>query len=65
MGSFCDILSRKRKTLSRASFIKKAVLIQEYISESHGTDIRALVIGDRVVASEEEREEGSSEVTTT
>ena len=28
----------------------KAVLVQEYISESHGKDIRALVVGDRVVA---------------
>ena len=29
----------------------RAVLIQEYIAESHGKDIRALVVGDRVVAS--------------
>jgi ribosomal protein S6--L-glutamate ligase len=29
----------------------KAVLIQQYIAESHGKDIRALVVGDRVVAS--------------
>lgn len=28
----------------------KAVLVQEYIAESHGKDIRALVVGDRVVA---------------
>ena len=28
----------------------KAVLIQQYISESHGKAIRALVVGDRVVA---------------
>ena len=28
----------------------KAVLIQEYIAESHGKDIRALVVGGRVVA---------------
>ena len=29
----------------------KAVLIQQYIAESHGKDIRALVVGGRVVAS--------------
>jgi len=29
----------------------KAVLIQEYIAESHGTDIRALVVNGKVVAS--------------
>ena len=29
----------------------KAVLIQEYIAESHGTDIRALVVDGKVVAS--------------
>jgi ribosomal protein S6--L-glutamate ligase len=28
----------------------KAILIQEYIAESHGKDIRALVVGGRVVA---------------
>ena len=28
----------------------KSVLVQEYIAESHGKDIRALVVGDRVVA---------------
>ena len=28
----------------------KAVLIQEYVAESHGKDIRALVVGDKVVA---------------
>ena len=29
----------------------RSILIQEYIAESHGTDIRALVVGDKVVAS--------------
>ncbi|HIF45286.1 MAG TPA: RimK family alpha-L-glutamate ligase [Candidatus Poseidoniales archaeon] len=29
----------------------KAVLIQEYIAESHGKDVRAFVVGDKVVAS--------------
>ena len=28
----------------------KAVLIQEYVAESHGKDIRALVVGGKVVA---------------
>ena len=36
----------------------KAVLVQEYIIESHGTDIRALVVGDRVVASMRRRARG-------
>ena len=35
-----------------------AVLIQEYIAESHGKDIRALVVGDRVVASMRRRARG-------
>jgi len=29
----------------------RSILIQEYIAESHGMDIRALVVGDKVVAS--------------
>ena len=29
----------------------RSILIQEYIAESHGKDIRALVVGDKVVAS--------------
>jgi len=29
----------------------RSILIQEYIAESHGKDVRALVVGDRVVAS--------------
>jgi ribosomal protein S6--L-glutamate ligase len=29
----------------------RPILIQEYIAESHGKDIRALVVGDKVVAS--------------
>ena len=33
-------------------------MIQEYISESHGTDIRALVVGDKVVASMRRRARG-------
>ena len=36
----------------------KAVLIQQYISESHGKDIRALVVGDRVVAAMRRRARG-------
>jgi ribosomal protein S6--L-glutamate ligase len=36
----------------------RAVLIQEYIAESHGKDIRALVVGDRVVASMRRRARG-------
>ena len=34
------------------------VLIQEYIHESHGTDIRALVVGDKVVACMRRRARG-------
>ena len=33
----------------------KAVLIQEYIAESHGKDIRALVVGGKVVAAMREK----------
>ena len=36
----------------------RAGLIQEYIAESHGKDIRALVVGDRVVASMRRRARG-------
>jgi ribosomal protein S6--L-glutamate ligase len=36
----------------------KAVLVQEYISESHGKDIRAFVIGDKVVACMRRRARG-------
>ena len=36
----------------------KSVLVQEYIAESHGTDIRALVVGDRVVACMRRRARG-------
>ena len=36
----------------------KSVLVQEYIAESHGKDIRALVVGDRVVASMRRRARG-------
>lgn len=38
---------------------KRSVLIQEYIAESHGKDIRALVVGDRVVACMRRRARGS------
>ncbi|MGY8701923.1 MAG: ATP-grasp domain-containing protein [Candidatus Poseidoniales archaeon] len=37
---------------------KKAVLIQEYIAESHGKDIRVLVVGDKVVASMRRKSRG-------
>ena len=36
----------------------KAVLIQQYIAESHGRDVRALVVGDRVVAAMRRRARG-------
>ena len=36
----------------------KSVLVQEYISESHGKDIRALVVGDKVVACMRRRARG-------
>jgi len=36
----------------------KAVLVQEYISESHGKDIRAFVVGDKVVACMRRRARG-------
>ena len=36
----------------------KSVLVQEYIAESHGKDIRALVVGDKVVACMRRRARG-------
>jgi len=36
----------------------KAVLIQQYIAESHGRDVRALVVGDKVVAAMRRRARG-------
>jgi ribosomal protein S6--L-glutamate ligase len=36
----------------------KSVLVQEYIAESHGKDIRALVVGDQVVACMRRRARG-------
>ncbi|MBQ46048.1 MAG: 30S ribosomal protein S6--L-glutamate ligase [Zetaproteobacteria bacterium] len=36
----------------------KAILVQQYISESHGKDIRAFVIGDKVVACMRRRARG-------
>ena len=36
----------------------KSVLVQEYIAESHGKDIRALVVGDEVVACMRRRARG-------
>ena len=36
----------------------KSVLVQEYIAESHGKDIRALVVGDHVVACMRRRARG-------
>ena len=36
----------------------RSILIQEYIAESHGKDIRALVVGDKVVASMRRRARG-------
>jgi ribosomal protein S6--L-glutamate ligase len=38
---------------------KQNVLIQKFVSESKGTDIRAFVIGDRVVAAMRRRAQGS------
>jgi ribosomal protein S6--L-glutamate ligase len=35
--------------------LKANILVQEYISEAHGSDIRCLVIGDKVVAAMERR----------
>ena len=36
----------------------RSILIQEYIAESHGKDVRAFVVGDRVVASMRRRARG-------
>ena len=58
-GVFLRYSFQETKNLVQGLLLsKKAVLIQEYISESHGTDIRALVVGDRVVASMRRRARG-------
>ncbi len=38
-------------TIEAFYMLKKKILVQEFIKESRGTDIRAFVVGDRVVAS--------------
>ncbi len=51
-GVFLRHTLRESKNLVQGLLLTgRAVLVQEYIAESHGKDIRALVVGDRVVAS--------------
>lgn len=46
-----DNLRSAEATIEAFQKLNERVLIQEYIAESHGADIRALVVGGRVVAS--------------
>ncbi len=58
-GVFLRHTFRETRNLVEALLLTgKAVLIQEYIAESHGTDVRALVVGDTVVASMRRRSRG-------
>jgi len=59
-GVFLRHTLREAKNLVEALLLgDKAVLIQEYIAESHGKDIRVLVVGDKVVAAMRRRARGS------
>lgn len=58
-GVFLRHTLREARHLVEALLLTgKAVLIQEYIAESHGVDVRALVVGDKVVASMRRRSRG-------
>lgn len=58
-GVFLRHTLREAKNLVQGLLLTgRAVLVQEYIAESHGKDIRALVVGDRVVASMRRRARG-------
>ncbi len=58
-GVFLRHTHRETRHLVEALLLTgKAVLIQEYIAESHGVDVRALVVGDKVVASMRRRSRG-------
>ena len=58
-GVFLRHTMREAKTLVEALLVTgQVVLVQQYIEESHGTDIRALVVGDRVVAAMRRRARG-------
>jgi len=58
-GVFLRHTLRETRHLVEALLLTgKAVLIQEYIAESHGVDVRALVVGDKVVASMRRRSRG-------
>jgi len=60
LGVFLRHTLREAKNLVEALLLgDKAVLIQEYIAESHGKDIRVLVVGDKVVAAMRRRARGS------
>ncbi len=46
-----DSFENAVSTIEALYLLKKKILVQEFIKESSGTDIRAFVVGDKVVAS--------------
>lgn len=59
-GVFLRHTLREARNLVEALLLGgKAILIQEYIAESHGKDIRVLVVGNKVVAAMRRRARGS------
>jgi len=58
-GVFLRHTMREAQTLVEALLVTgQVVLVQQYIEESHGTDIRVLVVGNRVVAAMRRRARG-------
>ncbi len=58
-GVFLRHTMKEAKALVEALLVTgQVVLVQQYVQESHGTDIRALVVGDKVVAAMRRRARG-------
>ncbi len=50
-----ETLSQLQSTMEAFLHLRQQVLLQEYIKEANGVDIRALVVGDKVVAAMERK----------
>jgi ribosomal protein S6--L-glutamate ligase len=46
----CDTVASAESVIDVLARLHQPIIIQEYIAESEGTDIRAIVVGDKVVA---------------
>ena len=58
-GVFLRHTMKEAKALVEALLVTgQVVLVQQYVQESHGTDIRVLVVGDKVVAAMRRRARG-------